>query len=371
MKEDATFYYIVWMIVLSLAIYERIRKKPFNTTILSAVFFVAAVIVACRVEVGADWDHYKFLYYNGYDTGGRDSSVIEPIFMLIRTFFFNLGFTHAVFFLFLSLVSLFTIRKAADLFGIKYFMTVFLIYYSMFFLSYQFNIVRHGVMASFVWLSFAYKSKGDIKGAVIAMALAIGFHYTALVFVPFLFFLDRVFTKPVVFFILAISYLTYFLQLSQRIISYFPFLFELERTASFVTSEQFVKDVGLSIGSQIQVFLFLFLYFRYSTSYKEDSSFRLLVNSLLFHFLLLCVLNAFYAIISRICNALFMTMIFMLPLFLEKLKKPANRLVAESLIIIYLLFSSLPKAFVVQEDGYSEMLPYKFEIGQLIDENAK
>lgn len=372
MKEDATFYYIVWVIVLILALTERIRKKPFNNTVIAAVFMVAAVIVACRVEVGADWYNYKYIFYNGYDsTGKRDETSIEPAFFLIRTLFFNVGFTHAVFFLFLSLISLFAIRKAAELLGIKFFMTVFLIYYSMFFLNYQFNIVRHGVMASFVWLSFAYKSKGEIKAAIISLIVALGFHYIALIFVPFLFYLDRKISKCVVLLILVSSYITYFLQFSTRIISFFPFLFELERTASFVTSNNLVKDAGITLGSQIQVFLFILLYFRYNEVYQKNKGFRLLVNSLLYNFLLFCILNAFYAIISRICNSLFMSVIFLLPLLLEKIKEPANRLMAESVIVFYLLFSSLPKAFVVQEDGFSEMLPYKFEIGQLINQDAK
>lgn len=370
MKEDATFYYIAWVIVLIIAIIERIRKRPFNNTLITIIFMVAAVIVACRVEVGADWDHYKFLFYNGYDTSGRGEGTIEPIFMLARNFFCNFGFTHAVFFLFLSLLSLIAIRKAAELFGIKFFMTVFLVYYSMFFLNYQFNIVRHGVMASFVWLSFAYKARGKIKASIIAIVIALGFHLTALIFIPFLFFLDKRIPKSVVLGILGVALLTYYLQLSTRIISFFPILAELERTASFVTSENFVKDFKLDIGSLIQVFLFLFLYIKYSYSYKNNSSFRLLVNSLLFNFLLVCILSAFYAIISRICNALFMTVIFLLPLYIEMLRRPIDRLVAESIIVFYLFFSSLPKAFVVQEDGKSEMLPYKFEIRQLVDKNA-
>ena len=364
MKEDATFYYIVWAVLLVIALVERIRNKPFNNFIISAVLMMAAVIVACRFYVGADWTSYKYIFYYGYDETGRDS--IEPGFLLIRSFFFNLGFTHAVFFLFLSFLSLFAIRKAAELFGIKFFMTVFLVYYSLFFLSYQFNIVRHGLMASFVWLSFALKSKGEIRAAVVSILIALGFHMTALIFIPFLFFLDRKIPKLMVFIILSISYLTYYLQLSTRIISLFPILFELERTASFVTSEEFVVDNGLTIGSQIQVLFFLFLYFKYSTSYNEDSSFRMLVNSLLYWFLLFCVLNAFYAIISRICNALIMAMIFLFPLFIEKIKMPINRFVAESLIILY-IFISFPKTFAIQEDGHSAMLPYKFEIWQLID----
>ena len=371
MKEDATFYYIVWVIVLIVALTERIRKKPFNNTIITAVFMLAAVIVACRVDVGADWYNYKFIFYNGYDnTGLRDSSSMEPVFMIIRSIFYNIGFTHAVFFLVLSLISLFAIRKAAELFGIKYFMTVFLVYYSMFFLSYQFNIVRHGLMASFVWLSFAYKSKGAIKASIISIIVALGFHVTALIFIPFLFFLNKHISKCFVFFTVIISYCAFFLQLSKRIIAFFPILSEIERTASFVTNEAFMEDYGLSLGSQIQVFLFLFLFFKNKTSYNNSPSYRMLLNALLYNFALICFLNSFSAVISRVCNALFMSMVFLLPLIVEMLKKQSIRLIAESLIVIY-LFLSLPKTFVIQEDGYSEMLPYRFEMRQLVDKNAK
>lgn len=370
MKEDATFYYIVWGIVLLIALIERLRKKPFNNTIITAIFMMAAVIVACRVEVGTDWDHYRFLYYHGYDEAGRDSSIIEPLFMSIRYISYNLEFTHSVFFLILSLISLFAIRKAAALFGIKYFMTVFLVYYSMFFLNYQFNIVRHGVMASLIWLSFAYKTKGNTKATSFSILAALGFHYSALIFVPFLFVLDRKFSKTLVLSILVAAYLTYFLQLSMRIINSIPILFQLERTASFVTSGEFVKDYGLTIGTQIQVFFSLFLYFKYSESYKSNPDFRLLVNSIILNFLLLCILNAFNAIISRICNAFFMAMIFLLPMFIEKLKEPVGKFIAGFLIIIY-LFITLPKTFVIKEDGYSDMLPYRFEIEQFFDKNVK
>lgn len=371
MKEDATFYYIVWLIVLILALTERIRKKTFNNTVIAAVFMVAAVIVACRVEVGADWSNYKFLFYNGYEeVGNREASLIEPLFMLVRNIFYYLGFTHAIFFFVLSLVSLFAIRKAADLFGVKYFMTVFLVYYSMFFLNYQFNIVRHGVMASFIWLSFAYKSKGEIKAAIVSIIVALGFHITALLFIPCLFLLDRKFSKPFVFFILAVSYLAFFLHFSERIISLFPILSVLDRTATYVNSERYTRDVGLTIGSQIQVLLFVFLFLKYKILYNSGSGFRVLLNAVLFYFLLLCLLNSFSAIVSRVCNVFFMTMVFLLPLFLELLRKQINRIAAVSLVVCYMLLT-LPKTFSIKEDGYSEMLPYRFEIMQLIEKNAK
>ncbi len=371
MKEDATFYYIVWFIVLLLALTERIRKKPFNNTVITAVFIVAAIIVACRVEVGADWSNYKFFFYNGYEeVGNRDASLIDPLFMLIRNIFYNLGFTHAYFFFVLSFVSLFAIRKAADLFGVKFFMTVFLVYYSMFFLNYQFNIVRHGVMASLIWLSFAYKSKGEIKAAIVSAIAALGIHIVALLFIPFLFLLNRKFSKPFVFIILAVSYLAFYLHFSGRIISLFPILSVLDRTATYVNSERYTQNVGLTIGSQIQVFLFVFLFLKYKALYDNSLGLRFLLNAVLFYFLLLCLLNSFSAIVSRVCNVFFMTMVFLLPLYLELLRKQINRITVVSLVVCYMLLS-LPKTFSIKEDGYSEMLPYRFEIMQLIEKNVK
>ena len=67
MRGDAVLYYIVWAIVLILASIEHLKKKPFNDAIVSVVIIVAAFLVACRVEVGADWSNYKFIFYNGYD----------------------------------------------------------------------------------------------------------------------------------------------------------------------------------------------------------------------------------------------------------------------------------------------------------------
>lgn len=366
MRTDAIFYYIVWVIVLMIALAEHIRKKPFHKPAVATLFMVAAVLVACRVDVGADWSNYKFLFYNGYEAvGNRDASLIEPLFMLIRAILYGLGFTHSIFFFVLSLLSLFAIRKAAKLFGIKYFMTVFLVYYSMFFLNYQCNIVRHGVMASFVWLSFAYRSRGEIKAAIISILVALGFHITALLFVPFLFLLDRKYSMSIVFIALAVSYAAYFLHLSERVMSLFPFLYESERMATYVVSERYTQDVGLTLGSQLQVFLFIFLYLQHHKLYNKNPHFRFLLNALLFDFVLLCFLNSFSAIISRVCNTFFMAMVFLLPMFWEKLRIPSNRIIAGVLVTLY-LFLAFPKTFVIQEGGYSEMLPYRMEIKQLI-----
>ena len=370
MRADALFYYIVWVLLLILAAVEHVRKKPFDKVVTTVILMVAAVIVACRMEVGADWSNYKFIFYNGYDsTGLRDSSSLEPVFLICRFILYNMGFTHAVFFFVLSLASLLAIRKASKLFRIRFFMTVLLVYYSMFFLNYQFNIVRHGMMAAFLWLSFAYKSRGNTRAAVLSILVAAGFHISALIFVPFLFFLDKKLSKPLVFFILAAAYLTYYLHLSSRIIAFLPFLSELQRTATFVTNEQFMESYGLSLGSQFQVFLFLVFYFCYRRVYRKNAGFRMMLNALLFGFLLICVLNAFSAIISRVCNALFMTMIFLLPFFIERFRKQKNRMIAESLVVLYLLFS-FPKTFAIQEGGYSEMLPYRMEIRQLVVRDA-
>ena len=80
-----------------------------------------------------------------------DMKEVEPLYVFAQTIFHGLGLTHAVFFFFLSIVTLGCYYKASKLLGIKYFMTVFFIYLSLVFLNYQFNVIRQGVMAG--WLS--------------------------------------------------------------------------------------------------------------------------------------------------------------------------------------------------------------------------
>lgn len=371
MREDATFYYIVWVILLVLALIERAQKRPFGKGFVALVFFIAAIIVGCRYEVGADWAGYLQHYYTGveYYSGDYNKGIeksVEPLYAFFRYIFYSFGLSHAVFFIFLSLVSMYCYYKASKLLGIKFFMTVFFVYFSLVFLNYQFNVIRQGMMASFVWLAFAYKTVDNIKGSLISIAIALGFHYTALAFIPLVFLADRRFPIIEIAIIVGLSFACLIMDVSYRILSFFPILTVLDRTANFVTSETFHIEGGLDFGMIVMLAVFFFVYLYFKGGYKQDSHLRMLANVILFDFLLSCIFNTFNIFQERVCRVLFFSMVFLLPLIVEKFKKPGFKVIAMTVVIAY-AFLTFPKTFAVHDDGYSTLLPYKIDLFQIFN----
>lgn len=365
MRESASFYYIVWGIILILALYERYIKRPYRQEFVAIILMISAVIVGCRYRVGADWANYVQFYYSGSIIGndGYERGV-EPLYVFAQTIFHGLGLTHAVFFFFLSIVTLGCYYKASKLLGIKYFMTVFFIYLSLVFLNYQFNVIRQGVMAAFVWLAFAYKANGKYRACIVSLLIALGFHYTTIAFVPFIFLGDRRFSIFEVLVITMLSFTCLILDVSYKILSLFPILMVLDRTSNFVTSETFYVEGGLSFGMIVMLIVFLFVYIFFRKEYVSNPRLRMLANMILFDFMLSCMFNTFSILQERVCRVMFFSMVFLLPLIVEKIKKSEVRAIAMTIIVIY-AFSAYIKTFAIHDDGYSTLLPYEIELSQL------
>ena len=100
--------------------------------------------------------------------------------------------------------------------------------------------------------------------------------------------------------------------------------------------------------------------------YIQESRIRVIFNTLFFSIVILCVLNAFAVLCSRVCNLLNVTLIFMLPIVGHRLLKPKLRLLFNTVILVYLLLyyqlSFLGKA---DSDG-ADVIPYVFNAEQLV-----
>lgn len=355
----------MWALVLILAIIERARIKPFSKPFIGLVILIAALIVACRVSVGTDWETYVTFYYSGINLSSPIGTM-EPGFTLIRFICYHLGLTHAVFFLVVSLISLIIYYEVSRMLGIRYFMTVLFVYVSIFFSNHQFSLVRHGLAVSIIWLAIAFLINGKVIKALITVIIASSIHMMAVFYIPFIFLLNKQLSKKNVFIMIAFSFICIFAQLSQKIISSFSFLYNIDRVIGYLTSSNFVVDRGLSLGSLFLIVNFVFFYFYFQNYYKDDSRYRIILNALFWCFVLTGVLNAFAAIITRVCNVLYVAYIFAIPLISENIKKRDLRLIFNVIMLLYLTFI-FPKTFSFREEtGESTLLPYRFDTEQLI-----
>lgn len=306
------FYIILWTVACLLAITESLKPKPFSNGFAVFVFLILALFVGFRVEVGADWGSYKNFFYTGV-AEDKQSGVVEPLFMLLRWLFFKIGFSHCMFFFALSLLTLLVLYKATRLMGFQKFFFPFVVYVALFFCNYQFNLLRHSLMASFFWLAMAYSLSDKRKKAIVCGIISSGFHVLGLISIPLFFFIDKILNRKKVILIISLSLICILLGLSQRIMALFPFLAQIERVAGYINRADYEEAYGLSIGTIFNIALFCFLYFKYNHVYMINRRFRMVLNCLLLSVVLVCVLNAFAAIISRVCNLFMMSMMFALP----------------------------------------------------------
>ena len=356
-----TFYITLWVIMLVFGIqYNFTHKLPSKNIFLFLTFALAVIVGARSGDIGADTANY----IDFYDTGvapDKLSGSYEPLFMLLRFVCYKLGFTHNVFFFILSFVSLYIWYVVAEKLKLKNYYLAFFVYFSMVFLSYQFNTVRNGVMASFVWLSFAYNLEGKTWKSLIIMLVAAGFHAVALAFIPLLFILNKDFSRKIVITTLVVVLLCYFLRLGDRLISMFPILGTIDRVAGYVELDE-DKTYGITLGTIVNISLFLFMYLFYNRIYKESLEYRLVLNMMLMAIVVVCVCNSFQAIVTRIGQVLNLSLMFVWPFFIDRLKKTPLQIGASILLCAYLwLYYSKGLEAIEIFSGRLAYIPYVWD----------
>ena len=358
------FYWGVWAIVLLLALMWREKYYAPGYKILFVLFVIIALITGGREHVGADWESYQTYYVTGY-AYDKVSGKVEPLFGLIRTVCYGLGCSYGFFCFVCCFISLCILHKAIKLMGVRNCFLAFLVYLSLFFCNYQFNIIRHGLLASFMLLAMAHLSKKNKWKAAICVLMGCGFQIMGLIFIPLLFFIDKCLSKKAIIIIISVSFVLYLGDLSGRIISAFPVLAAFDRLASYVDPDQ--DDVyKLSIG--ILGFLAIAIYsiIIIRKDYEDSTIVRIMANMVLLGFVIFCVLNGFSALVQRIGNILNLGIVILLPYIWQRLQKTQIRVLSRVIIITYLALY-YPKSWnFSNEEGDYPMLPFKTEITNLL-----
>lgn len=330
-----TFYVVLWVIVMICGIqYYFSRQLPSKKYFVLLIFVLSCIVGARDEFVGADTSNYVEFY----DTGvapDKLSGTYEPLFMLVRYICYHLGFNHFVFFFLLAFLSMYLLYLVAERLKIRNYYLAFFIYFSIVFLSYQFNTIRNGVMASLIWLAFVNKIEGKEKITWVLMLAAAGFHLAAIAFIPLLFFIRREISPRFVLITLAASLVCVFFRLGERLIDMFPILNEIDRVAGYVNVDE-DSSYGISIGTIFNIALFLFMFFYYHDSYRESVECRVIVNAMLMAIMVVCVFNPFHAIVSRIGQVLNLSLMFVWPLFIRRINKGIIKFLVLVVLCAYL-----------------------------------
>lgn len=363
-------YLSIWALLGGLSLKNLTEKIPTSNYHLLIILFLS-ILVGFRYEVGTDWRTYTEIYYYAIPEIAHwtDLFLMEPFFCFIGVLCYNLGFSHCIFFCILCFVSLYVLTLSIKRFEIEYFYVSLLVFFSLFFFQFELNVVRHGIMASFVWLAFSHLKNGNKKYCFISIVIAAGFHSLALclIFAPFFLHLRLakwfvVICIPTLFFLLFTHVGSH---IAQLLLSKVPVIGD--KIIFYMNSYYSYGEVysyGLTLGTLLNLSVFLYSFFVLRNFYLNNMGFRICVNSLFMSFVFTCVLNDYSVFIERTVSLFNMAQVFVYPYILKvSFCSKSSRIIGFIVVCVYLLMAFYMQATVKSSDkqGY-QFIPYQMEV---------
>lgn len=339
------------------------HKINLNFIIVSLV-----VLVSLRYHIGNDYDTYCDIYQLAPSLKNfslYQLFVIEPGFYLANILFKYFDLNIAFLFAFFSFLSLYVFVYAVNRIDNKILPFSLFIYFSFFFFSFQFNIIRHGIMASFVFLAFTYIKERKVAKYMLFIVCGALFHYNAFVFIPFYFLLGKEYSTKMISILLVIAVVLFFFPVFNILLmlfGHFPYigdkLFYYINVYSLVS-----KSYGITIGMIFNLFIVLVNYFIIYKNKVEGNSleyFKIYNNLLFLGVLLSLIFNEYTVFVERCVSICNMSLIVLIPYYYYYyFNNVANKIISVVILLIYLNLIFYVNLHVLRSDGEYQFMPYK------------
>lgn len=358
-------YYII---LLSLFFASFLFKKDDKEQALFFIFaaFLLAIFAALRDHIGADYTSYVLIYeesptdwegifhYDGHSELG---------FLFLCYILKILGFSYYFLFFVTSFGTSILLYKACRNFSSGYLILNLCIYFSLFYLRFHFNIIRHGIIVSLVWVAFSYAYKKNLKVFLFFILIVASFHSLSFFFIPFYWLLNRKYSNLFIISILLFSVvLGFVIPIWDYILEYASGILFGDKIAYYVTDYYANTDnasVGITLGLVINMLLLLFLKV-YNRQFSNIVAFQFLCNSLLFAIIFSLLFNKYGVFVERIVSVFYVAIIFLLPPFLIGLTKNTKvRILLMFLLLIYSFIALTKVLSSLDESGDFQFVPYK------------
>lgn len=358
-------YYTILLFLFFIAfLFKKDDRKQAVFFIFAS--FLLAIFASLRDHIGTDYESYvsefnniptrliDFFYYDGHSEFG---------FLLLCYILKVLGSSYYFLFFVTSLGTSLLLYKACRNFSSGYLILNLCLYYSLFYLRFHFNVIRHGIMVSLIWVAFSFAYKKNLKFFLLFMLMAASIHSLALFFIPFYWLLNKEYSNKFIVCIFVASILFGFIiPIWDYVIEYASGILFGDKIAYYIKDYYMNKDdasVGITVGFVINIILFLFLKI-YHRHYSNIVAFPFLCNSLFFAIFFSLLFNKYGVFVERIVSVFYIAIIFLLPPFLFGLTKNIKIRILLMLLLLMYSFITLTKVLSSSNEfDQFQFIPYK------------
>lgn len=356
------YIYIYLLIegVLASLLCQDGKFRKLGEYLLFCFLLFLVILVVFRDGIGADYSTYVMHFQNTSDITkltASDFLLLEPGYVILSAV---LRYLHAPFemlsFLLLIIIIL-NFKRVFSSFSTNVALSFFL-YVSLFFLSFNFNVIRHGVMVTFVWNACSYWLDNKKACAIILLILGALFHVLSLTFlliIPICCFSKR---YPIYIYVLVLIVSFFIAKYPDLVLQIFdmlllPFVGTDNRLAFYLSGghEGELNDVSFSIGLFFNIFVCFISLFCFTDKKRFFLSNMLFVGIVSF-----LIFNSFGALSQRLASVCYVANIFLVPALISQIRIPKWRFCFFLFAILYgilMFWRDLTK-----ETGY--YIPYQF-----------
>lgn len=296
-------YYFSVLLMFLLGVISLTSISKYTKLALGFAFFVLLLFLGgLRYEVGADWHSYNKIF-NNTEPGKFFDLGIEPLFGILILIIkgIGLGYSGYVFLIFALSTSL----KLSSIYKYSYnFFAALMIYFPIQFMSYDVNGIRQGLAIAIIFCSLKYLLERKLKLYLILVLIATGFHYSAIIFLPF-YFISNIKLKPLLIHFIVVGSVTAGFLLQNIILTYF--LSKLtggdsvysDKVLSYSESEAFGKGLSLGFSTIHRIAIFYLFYLFYDKIVMKENLKNLLLNSYLISLVIYFLFSSIEIVAAR------------------------------------------------------------------------
>jgi|GEM_PF-4840101 len=336
----------------------RFKNNKYFTYLFTCMLIFFASI---RVNIGTDYEAYLRMYYqmpNNIELGYRLLNLIS------RKMDMGVNFV----FLISSIIIIFNIVKAAKKSETDITLFIFL-YFCLYYFSHNYNVLRHGIAASFILVSIVEAKNSNYKNMILNLIFGYLFHRVTLAVAPFLLISKLKINKLTYIYITLISLLFYFNDFFLFIISlinkYFSesiimYKIDYYQTGFFLDYDISKTAFGFPLGFYLKIIIFLLCVITpevyKNRKYEINIYFYAIVSTIVF--------NDLYVFVHRFASILYMVdMILIIELSNRLFKSKRGRYLKFMLIVAYGTYFLVQVLTIREIYGNFQYLPYESIIG--------
>ena len=294
-----TVYFVFLLVLLSLTIVSLIDRRNGN---IYFIFFslVCIFFSSIRYNTGADYGSYTEIFNeikHGINTLYLERIEIGYKFLNYFCIFLGLGVNSV--FLICNIIIFINLNFVWDMLKVNKCLSGFS-FVCFLYLTNTFNLVRHGVATSFLFVAIILLMKKKLFLSYLCVVIGSLFHYIVLCFFLLQFFVEKKYKKNFILICIIIGYFLSSNKIIGTIVNNLPDGLSLFSTLKYYANKENTSVYGLGTLLKLLIF-FYYTYLQKSTVYNYSIK-NMTINLSFFYFLTIFIFNSIPTLSERLSN---------------------------------------------------------------------